>query len=94
MIPQILLICLKSCDPQSSILQNITKLNDKCLADYFAIACLIQSTQRNSPGKTLFFPTTVKVLKITNKKQFGQHIEMNYFLSKSVRSLEMKMLWR
>lgn len=71
-----MIICLKPCDPLPGILQNFTKLNDKYLADCFVISCLIQKFKwKHTTQKTLYLSTAIKLIKIANKKQYGNKLK-------------------
>uniref|UniRef100_K7FR34 DUF4371 domain-containing protein n=1 Tax=Pelodiscus sinensis TaxID=13735 RepID=K7FR34_PELSI len=68
--------CLKSCDTQSSTLQNFTKLNDKCLEASFEVSYLIAKDKKpHTIGETLVLPAAVKMVEIIHGKQYGHKLK-------------------
>ncbi|CAM4646942.1 unnamed protein product [Lepidochelys kempii] len=68
--------CLKSCDTQSSTLQNFTKLNDKCLEASFEVSYLIAKDKKpHTIGETLVLPAVVKMDEIIHGKQYGDKLK-------------------
>lgn len=68
--------CFKSCDAQSSTLQNITKLNDKCLAASVEVSySRAKDKKPRAIGETLVLPPAVKMAEITHGKQYGDKLK-------------------
>lgn len=67
--------CFKSCDKQSSTLQNFTKLNDESSATSSVVCCLIVKNKLHTVGETLVLPAVAKMGKIVCGKQYGNKLK-------------------
>uniref|UniRef100_K7GJS8 DUF4371 domain-containing protein n=1 Tax=Pelodiscus sinensis TaxID=13735 RepID=K7GJS8_PELSI len=66
----------RSCDTQSSTLQNFSKLNDKCLDASFEVSYLIAKDKKpHTIGETLVLPAAVKMVEIIHGKQYGDKLK-------------------
>lgn len=84
----------KLCDIQSSTLQNLTELNDKCLEAFFEVSYFIAKDKKpHTTGETLVLPAMVKTAAVIRRKQYSGK-KMHSFVSKHCWKMHRKHCWR